>query len=196
MLQRNTLVNKLPAAWRKYSPGGVRKKITNIPFNGVQGSEIRAMGTKRAPVLANKMFGRRINTLASFNMDNYPRQPAPYAIPARPNPSFDDGQNPAFYRQSSPFESQNTFSEAPPESPVEHKLRLQQELQDLRRERINESKELQDLRERDLARKRIAATRQSYRAYVLDSSKETRGWLRESQGIGNTIRDTANMFTG
>lgn len=195
MLQRNKLVNKLPAAWRKYSPGGVRKKVTNIPFNGVQGGEIRAMGTKRAPVLANKMFGRRINALASFNMDNYPRQ-APYTIPARTNPRFNDNQNPAFYKQSAPYEAQNRFTETPPESPIEHKLRLQQELQDLRKERINESKELQDLRERDLARKRIAATRQSYRAYVLDSSKETRGWLRESQGIGNTIRDTANMFMG
>lgn len=196
MLPRNNLVNQLPSAWRKYSPGGVRKKITNIPFNGVQGNEIRAMGTKRAPVLANKMFGRRINTLASFNMNNYTRQQAPYAIPARPNPSFEDGQNPAFYKQANPYEPKNAFSEAPLESPGEHRLRLQQELQDLRKERLNEGRELQDLRERDLARKRISATRQSYRAYVLDSSKETRGWLRESQGIGNTIRDTANMFTG
>lgn len=46
------LENKLDAAWRNYSPGGVRKRMTKIPFNGVVNNDLRAMGTKRVPVVS------------------------------------------------------------------------------------------------------------------------------------------------
>lgn len=46
------LLNKLDPAWRDYSPGGTRKKITKIPFNGEVNNELRAMGTKRVPVVS------------------------------------------------------------------------------------------------------------------------------------------------
>jgi hypothetical protein len=82
----------------------------------------------------------------------------------------------------------NPYSPVSSDEARMQRLKLQQELQDLKRERLAEGKELQSLRERDLTRKRIAATRQSYRAYILDTSKETRGWLREGKNI-------AGLFT-
>lgn len=51
--------------WRQYSPGKKRMRVTNIPFMG-QISNIKAQGTKVAPVLANKFsyFDNTINFAA------------------------------------------------------------------------------------------------------------------------------------
>ena len=46
------LINKLEPAWRKYSPGGKRRRMIKIPFNGKINNELRAMGTKRVPVVS------------------------------------------------------------------------------------------------------------------------------------------------
>lgn len=188
------LVNKLDAAWRRRVPNGIRPKITNIPFNGVMGKEIKAMGTKRVPVLANTLFAQgfaREFTTACFAMDNMAGRGYD---PRIPNPSFDDRANPTYYKDPSDSFGQYDQSPRSANSNKLEKLRLQQELQDLRRERLSESHELQGLRERDLARKRIADGRKSYRAYVLDSSKESRGWLREVQGYNTAINDSLGMF--
>lgn len=110
------------------------------------------------------------------------------------NPSFDEDINPPYYRD--PLDTGSSYSPSNPGAANNklEKLRLQQELQDLRRERQGEARELQDLRERDLVRKRIADGRKSYRAYVLDSSKESRGWLREVQSYNSALRDTAGLI--
>jgi hypothetical protein len=191
------LVNKLEAAWRVRVPGGIRPKVTNIPFNGVMGKEIRAMGTKRVPVLANKLFSRNFSS-ACFEMNNMssggfnPGRSNPDA--PLYNPAFDDSVNPSYYKDPVDPTTRYTTRATGPDSNKMEKLRLQQQLQDLRRERLAETRELGDLRERDLTRKRIADGRKSYRAYVLDTSKESRGWLREVQGYNTAIKDTRGML--
>lgn len=193
------LENKLEAAWRKRVPGGIRPKVTNIPFNGVQGVNLRAMGTKRIPVLSNTLFERGFSS-ACFSMSNMSSDASmfrtyPHADPLQEDtPSYDDSINPSYYKD--PLSGGNGYQVGNRQQNVNKldKLRLQQELQDLRRQRLNESRELQDLRKRDLVRKRQAEERKNYRAYILDNSKETRGWLREIKAYGNAARDTRDMF--
>jgi hypothetical protein len=182
MLPHNKLVNKLTPAWKATSPGGIRKKLIKIPFNGQINDNLRAMGTKRVPVLSNKMFGRKLSTNIA-NMSNMGNTSSfVFGIGNKPKNS-----NPTPDRFTTE-PANNPYSPVSSDEARMQRLRLQQELQDLKRERLSEGKELQSLRERDLTRKRIAATRQSYRAYVLDTSKETRGWLREGKNI-------AGLFT-
>lgn len=186
MLSRNIFQNKLPSSWRQYAPGGVRPKVANIPFNGVLGPKLRAMGTKRVGVLPNKMFSRK-NTAACFAMSYMPYgQQQEYAPPYSSSPVSD---YPESYQSNIPGEGTTSRGDA-----KLRRLELQQELQQLKRERLKESRELQALRERDLVRKRIADTRKSYRAYVLDTSKETRGWLREAQGNAQAAKETAALI--
>jgi hypothetical protein len=117
------------------------------------------------------------------------------------NPSYDNDINPNYYKdtnlpQSSPYQNMNSggFTTRAEASPAADRLKLQQELTDLKRERLGDYRELQDLRERDLVRKRFGDQRKTYRAYVLDTSKETRGWLREGAGLRSSLRDTRGMF--
>lgn len=186
MLNRNNLVNKLSPAWKSRSPGGVRKKMVKIPFNGVVNDDLRAMGTKRVPVLSNRLFGRKVNAdiLEMSNMTTTSNF-APNFFGKKPKKNSSMMGNPTQLDFDSPT---NEYSPVSADEARMQRLKLQQELQDLKRERLAEGRELQNLRERDLTRKRIAATRQSYRAYVLDTSKETRGWLREGKNI-------AGLFT-
>lgn len=202
MISRNQLSNKLEPAWRKYAPGGKRPKLIKIPFKGVMDNNLRAMGTKRTGVLPNRLFSRR-NSSAIFSMSTMSNvgsfSSVESPLSAMNNPSFDNEVNPAFYKdpidyRSSAFDTNPDYDTPRTTDAKLKRLQLQQELQDLKRERLAESRELQDLRERDLRRKRIADTRKSYRAYVLDTSKETRGWLREAQGNAKAAQDTARLI--
>lgn len=60
----NVLQNQLPAKWRNYSPGGKRRKVINIPYKN-KISHLRAQGTKRSPVLANR-FSYMDDNLVNF----------------------------------------------------------------------------------------------------------------------------------
>lgn len=77
--------NQLPAAWRNYSPGGKRRKITKIPFNGVVNNELRAMGTKRIPVMSSKFSYAQ----QGINVDFDRVQEAQYGRPATPYAPYD-----------------------------------------------------------------------------------------------------------
>lgn len=205
-MQNNLNLNKLDATWRRKAPGGMRPKITRIPFMGEINNNLRAMGTKRVGVMPNSLF-RRVDTgmLDMANMKQTTASFAPFSsVPESytNNPSYDNEINPNYYKDPiqqsiSPYQNmapQSSPDVGMPTRPPVDRLHLQQELADLKRERLGDYRELQDLRERDLVRKRFGDQRKTYRAYILDTSKETRGWLREGTGIKNSIRDTRGMF--
>lgn len=191
----NILTNQLEDSWRKRLPSGKRPKLTNIPFNGVLGKPIRAMGTKRVPVIPNRLFssGYRnldIGCLSALNMASTANFVSAYSSPLGEleNVSYDDRINPAYYNQPPIYSSVGGVRSNP------SRYELERELQTLRRDRASESRELIDLRQRDLARKRLADQRKSYRAYGLDSSKEIRGWLREAKAVKQAARDSRKEF--
>lgn len=71
-MKKSILQNKLKPEWRKYSPGGKRRKVTNIPFMG-QVSDISAMGTKRVGVLSNKFsYAQELAEFAVLPASAYP----------------------------------------------------------------------------------------------------------------------------
>ena len=63
------LLNQLEANWRNYSPGGMRRRITHIPFNGEINTNLRAMGTKRIPVVSSRL-NKNMKGLRTFNYMN------------------------------------------------------------------------------------------------------------------------------
>lgn len=69
------LVNKLDAAWRAYSPGGKRKKMIKIPFNGKYNSQLRAMGTKRIPVVSSKFSYAQQGISINYDRPMYAEEP-------------------------------------------------------------------------------------------------------------------------
>lgn len=100
------LENQLEPAWRKYSPGGVRKRMTKIPFNGVVNNNLRAMGTKRVPVVsASFMSQPQIPTYIDPNGQPH------YTRPQYPDSVYDympDRQQlDASYQQRKPLQTGN-----------------------------------------------------------------------------------------
>lgn len=150
----NILQNKLNSNWKNYSPGGKRRKVTNIPFMGQLNNDIRAMGTKKVGVLPNKFS----NGFAFMQLVNFSKKDSIQEAEARHHPG-----------RFKPYFTRNIkYSDLTPD---DLKQLSPQEVALLRK---REEEELADKRYQNF-RQDIRQTRSSWNS-ALSTSKELRNW--------------------